>query len=250
MAVQTAVAAERLRQQYGIERDRLTIIPNAIALEHDGIETREGKQLARRMQEATAGRISILTLARYYPHKDLEFIVRVARRLRELGDRRYVFFITVAADQHPGARALLETIAREELATDVVNLGPLQYGQLRSAYGAARICFLPSVLESMSGTHLEARHYGVPIVTTDRDFARHVCGSAAEYFPAGDVGAAIEALRAAGPGSCPQRSEVPWTSRPWRDVCRDLAGMLDSIHRPVRPESDTVAGATRPELLR
>ena len=250
VAVQTAVAAERLCEQYGIERDRLTIVPNAIALEHDGIETEEGTQLARRMQDAAANRISVLTLARYYPHKDLEFIVRVARRLRELGDRRYVFFITVAADQHPGARALLETIEQERLATEVVNLGPLRYGQLRSAYGAARICFLPSILESMSGTHLEARHYRVPIVTTDRDFARHACGSAAEYFPPGDVDAAIETLRAAGSGSRPQQSEVPWTSRPWRDVCRDLAAMLDSVHGSLGPGSDAVPGTRRPELLR
>ena len=240
VAVQTAVAAQRLHDQYGIDLDRLTIVPNAIALEHDGTETEDGRRLARRMDEAAGGRIKVLTLSRYYPHKDLEFIVDVARRLRATGDRRFVFFITVAADQHPGARRLLETIGTEGLAKDVVNLGPLAYGVLRNAYGAAQVSFLPSVLESMSGTYLEALHYQVPIVTTDRDFARHTCGAAGRYFPSGDIEAAIGHLQAA---IAAPSLEVDAVSRPgprqWRDVCHDLAALLDSIHRrdavPVAP---------------
>jgi glycosyltransferase involved in cell wall biosynthesis len=235
IAVQTDVASRRLQQQYGVDPERLTIIPNAIALEHDGAETAAGRLLARRMQEAASGRIGVLTLARYYPHKALEFIVRVAQRLRAMGDRRFVFFITVEADQHPGARALLEALDREQLAAEVVNLGPLGYGVLRSAYGAARISFLPSVLESMSGTHLEALHYQVPIVTTDRDFARHACGDAAEYFPPGDVDAAIERLRhvAESPVRAQDMQAAP-RPRPWRDVCRDLGAIIDSVHRSER----------------
>ena len=243
IAVQTPVAAKRLHEQYGIEPDHLTVIPNAIALEHDGLVTEAGRRLARRMQEAASGRISVLTLARYYPHKDLEFIVRVARRLRDIGDRRFVFFITVAADHHPGARALLETIEREHLAEEVVNIGPLGHGELRSAYEAAHISFLPSVLESMSGTHLEGLHYQVPIVTTDRDFARHACGSAAHYFSPGNVDAAIERLRVASSSrSC--GVEAAPRPRPWRDVCRDLAATIDSMHRSNRSAPRMIRAAT------
>lgn len=243
IAVQTPVAAKRLRDHYGIEPDRLTVIPNAIALEHDGAVSEAGRTLTRRMRAAASGRTSVLTLARYYPHKDLEFIVRVARRLREIGDRQFVFFITVAADHHPGAHALLETIARERLAADVVNIGPLEHGELRSAYEAVRISFLPSVLESMSGTHLEGLHYRVPIVTTDRDFARHACGPAAHYFSPGHVDAAIEGLRAAA-ASRPGDGDDPPHARPWREVCRDLVATIDSIHRADRGAPRMVRAAT------
>ena len=34
---------------------------------------------------------------------------------------------------------------------------------------------LPSLLESYSGAYVEAMSFGVPIVTSDRDFAREVC---------------------------------------------------------------------------
>lgn len=249
VAVQTAVAAKRLHDQYSIERERLLIVPNAIALEHHGSETEDGRRLARRMRDAASGRVTVLTLARYYPHKDLEFIVRVARTLREMSDRRFVFFITVAAEQHSGARALLETIDKENLREDVVNLGPVGYEQLRSAYQAAEICFLPTVLESMSGTHLEALHYRVPIVTSDRDFARDTCGAAAEYFPPGNVQAAIQQLRTVA-ASGARGDEIDAVPKPrlWLDVCRDLAGMIDSIHRRSAVAGASVHAATRPDL--
>jgi glycosyltransferase involved in cell wall biosynthesis len=41
---------------------------------------------------------------------------------------------------------------------------------------------LPTLLESFSGSYLEAMHFGTPILTSDRDFAREVCGEAALYF--------------------------------------------------------------------
>jgi len=232
VVAQTAVAAKRLHQQYGIDPTRLAIVPNAVAPEHHGPHTEASRLLAARMRNAAAGRIGVLTLARYYPHKDLEFIVRVARRLRDLDDRRFVFFITVAAEQHSGARALLNTIDGESLGDEIVNIGPVGYGELRSAYQAAQICFLPTVLESMSGTYLEALQYQMPVVTTDRDFARDACGAAAQYFPPGDIDAAIHQLRTAAetvssetvPGGASAR-------RSWTDVCRDLASLIDSVSR-------------------
>jgi glycosyltransferase involved in cell wall biosynthesis len=232
VAVQTPVAARRLIDRYGTRPDRVAVIPNAIAGEHYRAETAAGHALARRMRTAARGRAVVLTLARYYPHKDLEFILRVARRLRDTADRQFVFFITIAAEQHPGARALLETIDKDRLGADVVNLGPLEFQELRSAYAVAQICFLPTVLESMSGTHLEALHYGLPIVTTERDFARDACGPSAHYFPMGDVDAAIAQLRRVA-ASPLRAADCEPLDRPrgWADVGRELAALIDAAHR-------------------
>lgn len=231
--VQTDVAAARLHRQYGIPLDRITTVPNALALEHDGPVTPAGERLAGRIRAAARGRLSVLTLARYYPHKDLEFIVRVAARLREAGDDRYAFFITIAAEQHPGARALLATIDRHSLGDRVINLGPIGHDELRGAHEAAEICLLPSVLESMSGTHLEALHYRMPIVTTNRDFARHACGDAARYFPPGDVDAAIAQLRSTAsiPGGHTPGTHPAVRPRRWHQVAGEIAGALDEVGR-------------------
>ena len=232
VAAQTSVAAKRVQQQYAIHPERLTIVANAVAPEHERGETDAGRELAARMDQAASGRTSVLTLARYYPHKDLEFVVRVASRLREAGERRFVFFVTVAPEQHKGAKALLETILCQGLAEDVVNLGEIGYRELRSVYQATRACFLPTVLESMSGTHLEALQYQLPIVTADRDFAREACGQGAQYFSPGDVDGAIQQLqrvafantRRAAAGAAPRRG--------WTDVGNELAAIIESIGSP------------------
>jgi glycosyltransferase involved in cell wall biosynthesis len=39
----------------------------------------------------------------------------------------------------------------------------------------------PTLLESFSGTYIEAMHFGLPIITSDLDFAHTVCGDAAIY---------------------------------------------------------------------
>lgn len=232
VAAQTSVAAKRLRDQYRIDPSRLAIVASAVAPEHHGDAPGAADLLAARMRQAANGRIGVLTLARYYPHKDLEFIVRVAQRLRELGDRRFVFFITIAAEQHPGARALLERIEHEQLSMDVVNIGPVPYDQLRETYQSAQVCFLPTALESLSGTYLEALQYRLPIVTTDRDFARASCGSAATYFPPGAVDAAIELLRAAGNGTRAEQTAARPAPRPWVEVGREMAALIDAIPSP------------------
>ena len=41
---------------------------------------------------------------------------------------------------------------------------------------------MPTLLESFSGSYIEAMHYGVPILTSDLDFAHDVCGESAIYF--------------------------------------------------------------------
>ena len=38
------------------------------------------------------------------------------------------------------------------------------------------------LLESFTGTYLEAMHFGLPILTSDLDFAHGLCGDAALYF--------------------------------------------------------------------
>lgn len=243
VAAQTAVAARRLQEQYGIDPSRVAIVRNAVAAEHDEPETEAGRRLASRMREAAGSRVPVLTVARYYAHKNLEFVVRVAQRLRETEGPRFVFFITIDPDQHPGARAVLETIERAGLGGDVINLGPLGYGELRSVYQAAQICFAPTVLESMSGSYLEALHHQLPIVTTDYDFSRDACGSEALYFPAGDVDTAIRLLQTAA-ASPPRRQEDARHAkpRPWTDVCRDLTAAIESIARSA-PAPDSAVRA-------
>ena len=42
--------------------------------------------------------------------------------------------------------------------------------------------FLPTLVESFGLIYLEAMKYGCPIITSDRDFSRWICGDLAMYF--------------------------------------------------------------------
>lgn len=53
---------------------------------------------------------------------------------------------------------------------------------------------MPSLLESFSGTYLEAMHFGLPILTSDLDFAREVCHDAALYFDPWDTASIRDAI--------------------------------------------------------
>ena len=61
-------------------------------------------------------------------------------------------------------------------------------------YKQSDIMFLPSLLECFSATYPEAMRMEVPIVTTDLEFAKGLCGDAACYYSAVDAKAAAEAI--------------------------------------------------------
>ncbi len=61
-------------------------------------------------------------------------------------------------------------------------------------YLACNALLLPTLLESFSGTYLEAMHFGRPILTSNLDFARDVCDDAALYFDPWDPVAIKDAI--------------------------------------------------------
>lgn len=68
------------------------------------------------------------------------------------------------------------------LEDSIINVGPLSQQDLGAFYKHCDALVMPTRLESFSGTYLEAMHFGMPILTSDLDFAHEVCGDAALYF--------------------------------------------------------------------
>jgi glycosyltransferase involved in cell wall biosynthesis len=55
--------------------------------------------------------------------------------------------------------------------------------------------FLPTLLESFGNIYLEAMSLGVPILTSDRDFARWVCGESALFFDPLSAYSIVESIK-------------------------------------------------------
>ncbi|MBI3560677.1 MAG: glycosyltransferase [Gammaproteobacteria bacterium] len=126
-------------------------------------------------------KIRLLLLTRYYPYKNIEILIELFRfHKNEMRD--VVIFITIDSKQHKNVRNILHTIKRYQLENQLVNIGPLPRERLGSYYRNAHALIFPTLLESFSGTYIEAMQYDCPILTSDIDFARSICHDAALYF--------------------------------------------------------------------
>jgi glycosyltransferase involved in cell wall biosynthesis len=186
---QTETMRRRL-MEYQPDPERVSVIPNAAFFLPDGPEGAAGRTSERDEREP----FTFVYVTRYYAHKNLEIFLEALPALARMAARRFRLWITIAADQHPGARKFLEKLGKSPARELVVNLGPVPSAKLTEIYGAADALVMPTLLESYSRTYMEAMHFGLPIVTSDRDFARERCGEAAVYCDPLDADSVARAM--------------------------------------------------------
>ena len=186
------------------------------------------------------GEFKFLILTRYYAHKNLERVVEAFDRFRD-ALRGVTCVLTIAADQHPRAAELLRTIRARGLEERIVNLGPLRQDELAVAYFACDALLHPTLLESFSSAYLEAMHFGLPIATSDLDFAREVCGDAAAYFDPWHAAAIKDALLALRDQPALRaelvrlgRARLASAVRSWPEILTQALGVLADADLPHR----------------
>ncbi len=121
----------------------------------------------------------VLSLQEY--HKNLEVFLPLARRIKEMS-LSYCIVITIDAMQHNKAEELLNSIRKEGLEDVIVNVGLVSMDAVPSLYSQCDALLMPTLLESFSGTYVEAMFHRKTILTSNLDFAKDVCGQAAFYF--------------------------------------------------------------------
>lgn len=180
------VARQGLIRRLGCPSSRIFVVPNTAGkgfCDHT---------FTPRFQ--TEGTKQILTLCSYYPHKGLDSIPRVARCIR---DRRPDLDFTFSLTLQPHAPETLRIVRKAtelDVAEQVRNLGPIPVARLPALYDQTQISFLPTLLETFTAVYPESMIAGVPIVTTNLQFARDICGDAARYFTALNVDEAATQL--------------------------------------------------------
>ena len=173
----TQVGADRLRAFYRTEVP-IQICPNHFSVYAS--KPAEEIEIPAKLQPLR-DQFKLFVLTQYYPHKNLEVIPKVFERYRkEL--QGVVAVLTISPEQSPQAKTLLANIREKGLGASILTVGPLAQEELAAYYIHTDALFLPTLLELFSGTYVEAMTYGRPILTSDMDFSRAVCGAAAEYF--------------------------------------------------------------------
>lgn len=135
----------------------------------------------------------LLVPSAYYSHKNLEFIPKVAFILKNRGYNDFVFYLTIPKD-HFGWLNLTMLISRLHVENHIISFGSIRHEELAEAYLKCDAVFLPTLMECSTAVYPEAMAAGVPILTSDLDFAHDSCGEAALYFNPNDAKQAAEKI--------------------------------------------------------
>lgn len=180
---QTNIIKERLEDQYNLTD--VHIVENAVSVQNlkEGVGIDFGFTNSKHL----------LYLTHYYPHKNLEIFLPLATIIKQR-NLDYKLIITIDADQHPKARYLLNKVEQMGLNDIIINIGSVSMEDVPSLYRQCDGLLMPTLLESFSGTYVEALFHKIPIFTTDADFSRAVCKDAAFYFDSHDEESILEQL--------------------------------------------------------
>lgn len=118
--------------------------------------------------------ITILNVGANYPHKNLQITKTIAKIFRKkYPDIKIRFVLTLTPD---------EFSVPDDIKYMFLLIGKVNISECPSLYEQADVMLQPSLLECFSATYPEAMRMEVPIVTTDLEFARGLCGDSALYY--------------------------------------------------------------------
>lgn len=127
------------------------------------------------------GGFKLLCLSAYYTHKNIEIFIPLAQRIK-MSRLDIKIITTIDPMQNKGAEVFLKEIDANDLGGVIKNVGNVPMADVPSLYRQTDALLLPTLLESFSGTYVEAMFHRKPILTSDLPFARGVCGEGAFYF--------------------------------------------------------------------
>ena len=131
--------------------------------------------------------ITLLTISSAYLHKNLRIAIGVAKILKqEHPDFNFRFVFTITEEEYPEIPV--------DLREHFLFIGRVDIAECPSLYQQADIMFQPTLLECFTATYPEAMKMEVPIVTTDLEFSRGLCGEAAMYYDPLSAQDAAEAI--------------------------------------------------------
>lgn len=121
--------------------------------------------------------ITLLTISNFYPHKNLEITIGIAEILyNHHPEIKLRFVITIDEDKFPPLPDYLKEY--------FLFIGSVKISECPSLYEQCTFEFQPTLLECFTATYPEAMRMGRPIITTDLEFSKGICGDAALYYEA------------------------------------------------------------------
>ena len=130
---------------------------------------------------------TLLTISAVYPHKNLNISIKIAQYLKDkYPDFKCRFVFTATKEEFsPIESSLMKYFCF---------IGRVDVSECPSLYQQCDIAFQPSLLECFTATYPEAMRMERPILTTNLQFAKGLCGEAAIYYEPTDYKEAAELI--------------------------------------------------------
>ena len=133
--------------------------------------------------------LRLIFVSYYNYYRNFETLLRALPYIKEhLCGRKVKLFLTckLSSEENTGAyrTASAAALIRDlRIANEIVELGAIPYGQMQHVLRACDIYITPAYAETFAHPLVEAMASGLPIVASDLQVHREVCGTAALYFP-------------------------------------------------------------------
>lgn len=176
---------------FGVNREKISIIPNAIRAEdflHQTARDTTGFEKAYGLE----GKKRVLFVGQISTRKGVDTLVRAVDRIVNGQGRDDLVFLFIGEGDY---RDKAQELARRYHIDDHVRFpGKVGFNDLVSAYASSDAYVLPSLSEGMPTVILEAMFFGLPVITTDLPCLRDNFGDHAVLVPPGDNGALARAI--------------------------------------------------------
>ena len=123
----------------------------------------------------------LLYPTKYYPHKNVEILIEVAKKIK-LKKLRIKIFCTIDKTQHKNVKKIIKEISDYNLDKILIITGELNRTEFDRLFEKSVAILMPTILETYGIPYIEALSANKVIFTSDLDFARITCGEAAFYF--------------------------------------------------------------------
>lgn len=170
--VESCAARAPLASALGVSEDKVEVIPNCI---------NASVIAAIPPVHINPARPTFLYLAAAYWHKNHMILPQVVAELRKHRPRLEFVILTTLPPLSPQLSALEKELDRLGLSGYVRNVGNLSLQGVANHLSSCTAVMQLSLLETFSATYLEAFMAKVPILVSNRSFARVICKNAALY---------------------------------------------------------------------
>jgi glycosyltransferase involved in cell wall biosynthesis len=186
LVVQTETVRERASRFLPFPLERILVVKNSYSPAF--LAALNAAQVVR------PDRFVVLIPSAYYAHKNLESTVAVASELQKGGLRDIEFRFTLPVESR-GWRTIKSLADNAGVGSMITARGNVDHAKLAREYREADIVFLPTFLECSTAVYPESFIAGKPLVTSNLDFARELCGDAARFVNPHDPADMAGAIR-------------------------------------------------------